>query len=98
MESTTTLLSLLTTPEERNQYLRTLLSTNKCEITFTKVDGSVRVMPCTLDTAYLPAKVITEATTTRKFNPGVLSVWCLDKQEWRSFKTMNVTDITILND
>jgi hypothetical protein len=72
-----------------------LLQNNNCEVTFTKVDGSVRVMPCTLRADALPAK-LTESTRTRTENRSVISVWCLDKSEWRSFKVANVTDIKVL--
>jgi len=71
-----------------------LLSNNDCEVTFTKVDGSVRVMPCTLRAAALPAK-LTESKRTK--NESVISAWCLDKSEWRSFKVANVTKIEIIN-
>ena len=71
-----------------------LLSNNDCEVTFTKVDGSVRVMPCTLRAAALPAK-LTESKRTK--NESVISAWGLDKSEWRSFKVANVTKIEIIN-
>jgi hypothetical protein len=92
-----TFLTLMSDIPSRNKYLLEVLRNNVCEITFTKIDGSVRTMPCTLSTAHLPAKVLTETKTTRTFNPETISVFCTDKQEWRSFKTMNVTDVKILD-
>ena len=70
------------------------------EVTFTKVDGTVRTMPCTLNEALLP--VVEQITPTadtppprvKKFNPAVMSVFCTDKQEWRSFRVENVISIT----
>jgi len=76
----------------RNHYLRQLLKEDH-EITFTKVDGSVRTMPCTLRAEAMPQREVNEHHKTRLYNPEVLSVWCLDKSEWRSFKVMNVTSI-----
>jgi len=75
---------------DRNHELRNLLSKHDCEVTFTKVDGSLRTMPCTLRTEAMPARVVTEEyQTTRLYKPETLSVWCLDKSEWRAFKTAN---------
>jgi len=78
--------------QSRNHYLRQLLKEDH-EITFTKVDGSVRTMPCTLRAEAMPQREVNEHHKTRLYNPEVLSVWCLDKSEWRSFKVMNVTSI-----
>lgn len=82
---------------ERKQQLKDMLATGIHEVTFTKVDGSVRVMPCTLMPTLLPALVVVENAPSKKVrveNPELISVWCTDKQEWRSFKVMNVTQIT----
>ena len=66
-------------------------------VTFTKVDGSVRTMPCTLMAEALPARDATKLHETREYNPKTMSVWCLDKSEWRSFRTANVTHIKVLS-
>jgi len=73
-----------------------LLSNNDCEVTFTKVDGSVRVMPCTLRATALPLK-LTESKNTKEKNTAVISAYCLDKQEWRSFRVDNVTNIKVID-
>jgi hypothetical protein len=80
------------TADERNQFLRQLLKEDH-EITFTKLDGSVRVMPCTLRDDAMPQRAVNEHHQTRVYKPETLSVWCLDKAEWRAFKVMNVTDV-----
>jgi hypothetical protein len=72
------------------------LSKHDCEVTFTKVDGAVRVMPCTLRTEAMPLREAQEQHSTKLFKPEVLSVWCLDRSEWRSFRIANVTDVRIL--
>lgn len=69
------------------------LRTGVFAVTFTKVDGTSRTMPCTLSEALLPARPVTETATVKRNNPEVLSVWCTDRQEWRSFRVANVTDI-----
>ncbi len=80
------------TADERNRYLRQILKEDY-EITFTKVDGTERTMPCTLRAEAMPQREVNEHNKTRLYNPEVISVWCLDKDEWRSFKVMNVTSI-----
>jgi hypothetical protein len=73
-----------------------LLHNNDCEVTFTKVDGSVRIMPCTLRAEALPAQ-LGESKKTKATNEKVISAYCLDKQEWRSFRVDNVTNIKVID-
>lgn len=82
------------------QEILTLLQNNDCEVTFTKIDGSVRIMPCTLRKEALPVitnKSIKESKTIRQPKTDVVSAYCLDKGGWRSFKVANVTKIEIIN-
>lgn len=78
------------TADERNRYLRQVLKEDHI-VTFTKVDGTVRTMPCTLRDEAMPQRAVNEHHQTRLYKPETLSVWCLDKGEWRAFKVMNVT-------
>jgi hypothetical protein len=57
-------------------------------VTFTKADGTVRVMPCTVGINQTP----TSANTTPIYHS--MLVWSLDKNEWRQFKTMNVLSVS----
>ena len=82
--------------ESKYRELRRLLESHDCEVTFTKVDGTTRVMPCTLRADQLPAKPLTENSKSRTINHNSISVWCLDKREWRAFRTENVTCIKVL--
>ena len=77
----------------RNREIRDLLAHGVCEVTFTKVDGSVRIMPCTLDPYLLPPAPVLEGHSTRPFRPETISAWCTDKMEWRSFRVANVQRI-----
>lgn len=77
--------------------IQDLLWEHQCEVTFTKVNGETRVMPCTLMKDALPARDAATLHETREYNPSVLKVWCLDKSEWRSFKIANVKRIKILS-
>lgn len=80
--------------DERNRFLRELLTEHDCEITFTKKDGSKRVMPCTLRPEALPPR-LTESTRTVKND--TLSVWSLDQKSWRSFVVSNVISLKVLS-
>jgi len=79
--------------------LSTLLHSGECVVEFTKVNGEVRSMPCTLKTELIPPapapKVLAEGEVpkVKKENPDVMSVWCLDKKEWRSFRIANVISV-----
>jgi hypothetical protein len=77
----------------RNREIRNMLHHGVCEVTFTKVNGEERTMPCTLDSTLLPPEPLREFHETRVYRPETLSVWCLDKMEWRSFRVANVKKI-----
>ena len=62
-------------------------------ITFTKKDGTERVMRCTLQPDQLPIQPIVENKEPRKKTPGVIAVYDLDAKGWRSFVVKNVTHI-----
>lgn len=79
--------------------LKDLLTTANCEITFTKVDGEVRTMPCTLreDTIPTPpADIASKSSEKRMRSLDAMSVWCLDKSAWRSFRIANITKVEII--
>jgi len=81
---------------DREREIHNLLWNHQCEVTFTKVDGSVRTMPCTLKAEALPQRDANKLHETKIYNPKTISVWCLDKSEWRSFRTANVTHVKII--
>jgi hypothetical protein len=80
---------------QREELLETLRN-NVCTITFTKVNGEVRVMPCTLRTDIVPAykrkTPLKEATDKEK---ATVSVWCIDANAWRSFRFDSVSKVEI---
>ena len=81
---------------DRHSIISQFLKEHKLAVvTFTKIDGTERTMPCTTDPSLMPEFAISEHHQTRLFNPETMSVWCTDKQAWRSFKTMNVTSVTV---
>jgi hypothetical protein len=54
-------------------------------------------MPCTLREAAMPQRDADKFHETRVVNEKVISAFCLDKNEWRSFRVENVTNIKVLN-
>jgi len=63
-------------------------------VKFTKKDGSLRSMRCSLQEKYLPP-LMGDAETTTKDNPDVLAVWDIDVNGWRSFRIDSVMSMTI---
>jgi hypothetical protein len=53
-------------------------------------------MPCTLRAEAMPSAVLQEHHKTKIYKPETLSVFCTDKQEWRSFRVANVQSVRIL--
>jgi hypothetical protein len=83
---------------ERNPIKDSLIAMLKqgiCEVEFKKVNGELRVMPCTLKEDLLPAIKQKELTfeTLKQRKGDAISVWCTDAQAWRSFKFENVISI-----
>lgn len=80
--------------EKRREILDKMLKRNVCDVTFTKVNGEIRRMPCTLREDLVPTVSEKENTTQKKkHNADTMSVWCTDKNEWRSFRLANVTEV-----
>jgi hypothetical protein len=80
--------------EERRDAIKQMLQEGISEVTFTKVDGETRVMPCTLDSSVMPDQIVSQSTgVQRSFKPLTLSVWCTDQNEWRSFRVANVSRV-----
>ena len=70
-----------------------LLQKNDCVVKFTKINGELREMACTLRAEMLP---LVESKGIKKPNLDVLSVFCLDKKEWRSFRMENITGVEVV--
>jgi len=77
-------------------WLESLLREGVYQVTFTKIDGTSRTMPCTLKPELLPARPVAEQLVNKI--PKVLkletmSAWATDIEQWRSFRVMNVTAV-----
>ena len=71
------------------KWLTKLLQDSVVEVTFTKKDGSERIMKCTLKEEYLPEIVGAE----RKKNEESLAVFDLDMEDWRSFRWDSIKQV-----
>ena len=78
-----------------HKWLKGILAETEATITFTKVDGTERVMKCTLEPSKLPVVELKEDAKPRKQSDSTkaLRVFDLDKQEWRSFTIKNIKRI-----
>lgn len=82
--------------------LKTIMREQEIKITFTKKDGTERVMRCTLDPNKLPVhetntdNPIDFPETKRKVSTDTMAVFDLDVQGWRSFtkKSVKCVDFT----
>lgn len=72
-----------------------ILRKQDATVTFTKKDGTQRVMRCTLRPDALP-EMITESTRTsteRRESDSTIAVWDLDLGAWRSFRLDSLVEI-----
>lgn len=70
------------------------LKSSVATVTFTKVDGSQRVMTCTLQKKYLPEEYQNrEGEMLTEVEGNTVSVWDVNASGWRSFRVSSVTDI-----
>ena len=77
----------------RKDLIEKLVAANAV-VTFTKKDGTERVMNCTLQESVVPqVKVSPDDTEVRKVNDAVLAVWDTDKSAWRSFRIDSIKNV-----
>lgn len=76
-----------------SNWLDGILHINPVTVTFTKKDGTERVMRCTLQPELLPKVEIKENAKPRKESTTSMRVFDLDKNEWRSFTIKSVKRI-----
>ena len=77
-------------------WLNGMLKTTHMTITFTKKDGTVRVMKCTLKPDAIPVvetKPLAEGKTPRKESTTSIRVYDIDLKDWRSFTTKSITKV-----
>jgi len=81
-----------------------MLRDHICVVTFTKRDGTERVMRCTLKTEHLPTPTLhgnldekllelKKTKIFRKPSETSISVWDMDKNAWRGFLLETIKNI-----
>jgi hypothetical protein len=65
---------------------------NVIRVTFTKSDGTERIMVCSLLDQYLPP-IMEDTEVITKDNPNVLAVMDLQARSWRSFRINSVIKV-----
>lgn len=81
----------MNTPEGRD-WLKSHLRMGPVKVTFTKKDGSERVMNCSLqENVVVPHEKTTDRV--KEDNPETLAVWDIDKKAWRSFRLDSIKQV-----
>ena len=81
--------------DQFREWLGGMLKYGPAKVTFTKKDGTERVMNCTLEEDVLPKVEIKEGATPRKESTESIRVFDLDKKAWRSFTIKSVKSVEI---
>lgn len=69
--------------------LMQLLKEGVVTVKFTKKDGSLRTMRCTLNNKQIPSSKHPKGTGKAP-GPGILPVYDVEKNDWRSFRLDSV--------
>lgn len=82
--------------EQMVEMITNTLKQHVCKVTFTKVNGELREMTCTLKADIVPAyeRKTPVKEDTEKVR-DTISVWDLDKKAWRSFRLDNIQGIQV---
>jgi len=82
---------VFTTKKEKD-WLIGLLRSEIVQLTFTKKDGTERIMKCTLAEQKIPAENVPKGTERAKSDEAV-AVFDLENNGWRSFRWDSLTNI-----
>jgi hypothetical protein len=87
-----------------NKYeLKEILQNSVVTVVFTKVDGTERIMNCTLVSDYIPEYIKTDVAEKQQLlteslpkveNPNTISVWDVENNGWRSFRLDSIKSVT----
>ena len=78
----------------RNNLVETLRN-NIVTITFTKINGTERVMRCTLIPEQIGGALASNGKAFVESNDRVVAVWDLDNNGWRAFRVDSVKSISM---
>ena len=79
------------------KWLKGCLAFGPIKVTFTKKDGTERVMECTTAPSLVPVEPVAEGIVKRekKVNEDVMPVYDLDVKAWRSFRWDSVKQVSL---
>ena len=79
------------------KWLRGVLRSSEVTVTFTKKDGTERIMKCTTNPTYVMFKdpTILESKKDRKINEDVMPVYDLESKHWKSFRWDSIKQVQI---
>jgi hypothetical protein len=77
------------------KWLHGMLLQGPAKVTFTKKDGTERVMECTLQPDVLPPVELKEDKPERKKSDTSMAVYDLEAKGWRSFVIKSVKKVNI---
>ena len=80
------------------KWLKGHLAFGPVKVTFTKKDGTERLMECTTSPELVPQEVIAEDAAPKrekKVNEDVQSVYDLENSAWKSFRWDSVKQVTL---
>lgn len=75
------------------QTIKDALHNGVVVVSFTKTNGELREMRCTLRADMIPQTPVVEGKEPKKENAAVQAVWDIEKQAWRSFRFDSVNTI-----
>ena len=81
------------------EQLMEMLRKGVVEVTFLKLNGEERKMPCTLFPGFLPAATKEDPLTQKKvreISDKVVAVWAIESNGFRSFRYDRVTNVKVL--
>lgn len=76
-----------------------LLQNEVVEVTFTKLNGDERKMPCTLIESFLPKATKDDPLTQKKvrnISDKVIAVWAIESEGFRSFRYDRISKVKVL--
>lgn len=78
------------------KWLKSHLNFGPVTVTFTKKDGTERVMECTTSPSLVPQEIVSESITPKrekKINEDVCPVYDLESNHWKSFRWDSIKQI-----
>jgi hypothetical protein len=75
--------------------IKNTLMNNRAKVTFTKADGTERVMICTLDESHIPVEYMPTGKAKHHNSHDTICVFDLENNGWRSFRVDSVHEICV---